>query len=271
MNYNRVDGTFELRDVPRGSYWVSAISFPDPGTGVTPAQIARNTAVAPIEVSNADVENVVLAFTPGFSIRGRVELDGASLSSLPDVDRTRVFLLPGEAMPRGGGEPQPIRTDGTFTLESVQPGNYRMIITPMPPDAYIKSARLGQTDVSSEMSISGPVSDFLDILLSTKGGQIDGRVVDKDERPMQAIQVVLIPDQQRNRRDLYKLGTSDQNGQFRMRAIAPGDYKLFAWEDLEQGAYNDPDFLRKYEALGMPVKVSESAKQNIDVKVIPAN
>jgi len=54
-----------------------------------------------------------------------------------------------------------------------------------------------------------------------------------------------------------------------MRTIAPGDYKIFAWEDLEPGAYNDPDFVRKYEALSTPVKVSESGQLAVEVKVIP--
>jgi hypothetical protein len=56
-----------------------------------------------------------------------------------------------------------------------------------------------------------------------------------------------------------------------MRTIAPGDYKLFAWEDLEPGEYNDPDFIRKYEALATPVRVSESSNLTVEVKVIPEN
>lgn len=55
-----------------------------------------------------------------------------------------------------------------------------------------------------------------------------------------------------------------------MRTVPPGDYKLFVWEDLEPGAYNDPDFIRKYEELGTLVKVSESAKLTVEAKIIPA-
>lgn len=270
MNYNPANGTFELRDVAAGSYWVRAIGLPDPGAGLTTADIARNSAQVAVEVSNADVENVVLAFTPGFLIKGRIDLDGASLSTLPDIERTRVFLAPIEPTPLSSPLQQ-MKADGTFTVENIQPGDYRATITPMPPNTYIKSVRLGQTDVSSGVSISGPVSDSLEILLSTKGGQIDGTIVDRDQKPMRGVLAILIPDRQRDRRDLYKFGTSDQNGQFTMRTVAPGDYKLFAWEDLEPGAYNDPDFVGKYEALATPVKVSESARMTGEVKMIPAN
>ena len=88
---------------------------------------------------------------------------------------------------------------------------------------------------------------------------------------MQGIQAVLIPDRQRDRRDLFRFATSDQTGHFTMNAIAPGDYKLFAWEDLEPGAYNDPDFLRKYEALATPVQISESSTSTVEVKVLSGN
>ena len=88
---------------------------------------------------------------------------------------------------------------------------------------------------------------------------------------MPGVQAILIPDRQRNRRDLYKFGNSDQNGHFTMRTIAPGDYKIFAWADLEPGAYNDPDFVRKYEALAIPVKVTQSGKLSVEVRVIPQN
>src|SRR5207237_3800186 len=118
------------------------------------------------------------------------------------------------------------------------------------------SFRLGQIDVSSGVTIAGPVSDSVDIFLSTKGGQVDGTVVDKNQNPMRGIQAVLIPDLQRDRRDVYRTATRNQNGQFTIRTIAPGDYKLFAWEDLEPFAYNDLDFVRKYEALATPVKIS---------------
>ena len=268
VNYNPVNGTFELRDVPSGSYWVRAIAV-DPRAGFTPADMARNSVQVAVEVGNADVENVVLALTSGFQITGRVVLEGAPLSSLPDIERTRVFLIPSAPLPFGS-PPQQVKADGTFTLENIPPGEYRVNVN-LPPNTFIQSARLGQTDVSAGLTISGPVSETLEIVLSTRSGQIDGTVVNNDQKPMQGVQAILIPDRQRERRDLYKFGMSDQNGHFTMRTVAPGDYKLFAWEDLEPEAYNDPEIVRQYEARASPVKVLESSKLTVEVKVIPEN
>src|SRR5437773_4019312 len=270
LNYNPANGTFEIRDVPAGSYWLRALVLPDPGAGFTSGGIARNNTVVPLEISNADVENVALVLTPGFQVKGRIELDGGSLSTLPNIDRTRVFLTP-LAQPAFGFPEDPIKADGSFTLQNVYPGEYRINVVGMPQNAFMQSARLGQADVSSRITLLGPVSESLEIVLSTKSGRIDGSILDKDQKPIQGIQAVLIPDRQRERRDLYKFAPSDQNGHFTMTTISPGNYKLFAWEDIEPGEYNDPDFLRKYDALGTPVQISESSKSTVEIKVLPRN
>jgi hypothetical protein len=220
-----------------------------------------------VDVSGADVENVVLAFTPGFFIRGRVSLDDGT--ALPNPERTRVLLTPIEPAPIAM-PPNTTQPDGTFTLENVQSGDYRVNVTPMPPNSYIKSARLGQTDVLPGLSIGGPVSDALLVVLATDPGEITGTVVDRDQKPMRGVQAVLIPQRDRTRRDLYRTAVTDQNGRYTIRNVPPGDYKLFAWEDLEPFSYNDPDFLRKYEEQGTPLNVDPSSKLSIEVKVIPA-
>jgi len=54
-----------------------------------------------------------------------------------------------------------------------------------------------------------------------------------------------------------------------MKDIAPGDYKLFAWEALDNFAYFDPDLIKQSEAKGKAVHVEESAKLKVDTRVIP--
>lgn len=55
-----------------------------------------------------------------------------------------------------------------------------------------------------------------------------------------------------------------------MRGIAPGAYKVFAWEALEPNAYFDPQILRQYEDQGKPIRVVEGGKVTAEVKMIPA-
>ena len=43
---------------------------------------------------------------------------------------------------------------------------------------------------------------------------------------------------------------TDQEGRFTLRGITPGDYRIFAWEDIEPFAYFDAAVVKQYEAAG---------------------
>ena len=101
-----------------------------------------------------------------------------------------------------------------------------------------------------------PGGGALEIVLSPNGGQVDGVVLDDKQQPAAGAKVALAPDEaRRGRTDLYKTAVTDQYGRFTMRGIAPGDYKLFAWAELEPGAAQDPEFLKPYEKAGEAVSV----------------
>ncbi len=68
---------------------------------------------------------------------------------------------------------------------------------------------------------------------------------------------------------LYGHAFVDASGHFSIDNIAPGDYKLFAWEDPAPHTYFDPEFLRPVEDKGAPVNIEESSKKKIDVRRIP--
>ena len=53
--------------------------------------------------------------------------------------------------------------------------------------------------------------------------------------------------------------------------IAPGEYKLFAWELLAPYSYFDPDVLREYETKGTPIVISEASREAVELRVIPTN
>ena len=54
------------------------------------------------------------------------------------------------------------------------------------------------------------------------------------------------------------------------KALPPGGYKVFSWEALESNAYYDNDVLSRYETQGTAVRIQESSKETVDLKIIPA-
>ena len=278
-NYNSTTGTFDMRNVPPGAYWLRAQASESTATAViTPNAVGRTlsealsmatssrTAVQRTLDVGADIEGVLLELGPGISIPGTLRVEGAPLPTTPSP---RVVLR--TASVNGIASPTlPLNADGTFTLTNVMPGEYRATVLGMPVDYFVKEARIEQTDVLNDLWVTtGPVRGTLNIVVSSGAGQIDGTVIDSRLQGVPALQTILIPDQNRDRIDLIKTAVTDQSGKFTLRGVAPGNYKIFAWEAIEPNAYFDPQILRQYEDQGKPVLVTEGGKILADVKMIP--
>src|ERR1700674_4621394 len=67
----------------------------------------------------------------------------------------------------------------------------------------------------------------------------------------------------------FRTESNHQHGRFTIRGIDPGSYTLYVWQDLEDGVYRDPDFLKSQEANGTAVKVEEGSHQQVELKVSP--
>jgi hypothetical protein len=55
-----------------------------------------------------------------------------------------------------------------------------------------------------------------------------------------------------------------------LKNLDPGEYKVFAWEDVEAGAYMDPEFVKPVESQGESVTIRENSKERLQLKLIPA-
>jgi hypothetical protein len=274
--YNPATGKFEVPDVTPGSYWLEVSVVPQgpppapaPGAAATPAfpLLSIASTQLPVDVYGGDIENMILTVTGGISIPGRIR--GFERAVAPCQSLVSATSRGSNFMSLRTGRVQPA-ANGTFSIPAVTPGEYKLTITGLPPDAYVRDARLESNDALEGLTISDRVDGSLDVTLSMESAQIDGTVTYADGKPAGNVQAILVPERIRNRQDLYKTATTSQDGRFDMRGIAPGDYRLFAWEDLEPFAYFDPDVLRQYEAQGQRIRVEESSKVAVETNLIPA-
>jgi sarcosine oxidase gamma subunit len=283
VTYDGRDGTFELRNVSPGPHTIRA-TLPNSANTVTLANAGTISAASQVVLGQVslnvvgDMDGVVLTLSAGVSISGRLSVEGPDTPGTPGTSSLslyRVQLRPAVANSPFVGSPQPqsqsTSADGVFRIDNVVPGEYVIAVVPLPSDTYVKQARFNQNDVLSKpMQFSSSDSGTLEVLLSSRGGQVNGTVVDEQQRGIPNTQAVLIPDRFRDRFDLYKTSTSDANGHFTLHGIAPGEYHLFAWEAIDPYAYFDPDLMKQFESKGKPVHIAESARESVDVQVIPA-
>jgi protocatechuate 3,4-dioxygenase beta subunit len=274
-------GEFEFANVIPGTYYVRALLFAPAGArGARGANPAANPAAAQgpiadaraqVTVSGVDVDNVTLTLRPGISINGRVRADGlASITDLQGFERMNVVLAAADDLTT---QPQPARfnADGTFTAANVFPGTYRIRIDGRPTDVFMKSITFGSTDLMRDaFVVSDSVQGTLDVVVSSHAGQLEGNLFDKAQKPVPGAQVTIVPTLYRARRELYRTAITDTNGHFTIASVTPGDYKAFAWDELEPFSYFDADFIRKFENEGKPFTLAESGKATVDVRIIPS-
>ncbi len=254
-------GTFEFAGIPPGSYLLTA---------QLPNDAQRNiSGETPLEVGDANLSNVEVVIGPGLNITGHVRMEGKTGA---DMSQVSVGLEPlGGSTTIGDSYDATIKPDGTFTFHDVSEGRYRLDVTPIPPGFYLTAG--GASDVLETgltITRSHPIPS-LELTLTPGTAQIDG-TVSNDDRPFQGATVVLVPDvNRRGQPRYYKVSMSNQSGKFVLRGIAPGDYTIFAWEEIERDAYMDPDFLQLYGDRGKEVSVDAGSHQTIELPLILAS
>jgi hypothetical protein len=271
------DGQFELRGVAPGAYVLRA-------TAGTDAQTL--TARQDINVVAADVDGVKLAPLASFRLSGHLRIEGAAAA---DLTQYTVNLRQAELPEDLGlfmtqdffGASAPADRLGNFEWKNVNPGNY--IVQVYGGEAqgsfFVKSVTLGGRDVETGFTANGPTA--LDLVVSSRGGMIEGVVVEKEkdgnndhaeeDRPVVNATVVAVPEEKyRKLPGRFGSGTTDQHGRFTIRGLAPGGYTLYAWQDVDEGAYHDADFLKSQEANGKAVKVEEGSHQAVELKLSAA-
>jgi hypothetical protein len=276
-----------------------------PGSYVLFAEDGRNYASAPmpIEVGDRDVENLRIGVRPKLTLTGRVTLENsASENAGPGDARPVIVLHQGSAsLPMSTARPDP--NTGAFVINNVSPGEYqfrvqlfeeqslgateytlgptgfRPLVPPGTPEElfsqvsdaspfYVKSAKLGQRDVTNGLTITEGTQDRLEIVLTRGSGSVEGFVAEPGRNAAAGSTVVLIPAVARKNVSLYKSTVSDGSGRFRFQGIPAGDYLVFAWNDIETGAWQDPEFMRPFESRGFKVQVSGNSNQDIQLSLI---
>jgi hypothetical protein len=261
--------TFEFQGVPPGSYVLVAQQPSNPQERKT---MWGRTA---IEVGDTNIENAEIVVGPGVDVLGRIRVEGKTgVDMSKDLGNLVGVLEPQEAWSLASLTPDidsaSVKPDGTFTFREVPEGSYRINFSPVPTGFYLKSS--GAADVL-ETGISvgrGHSPPALELVVSAGAARIDGTVSNGEEY-LPGASVVLVPDgKQRSQPNYYRQAVTDQLGRFAMRNVVPGDYTLFAWEQIERGAYMDPDFLGQYEDRGKAVHVEEGGHSSVQLDVIPA-
>ncbi|HKV80729.1 MAG TPA: carboxypeptidase-like regulatory domain-containing protein [Candidatus Sulfotelmatobacter sp.] len=266
------DGSFVIHDVSPGSYTILASIEGSP---------VPMSARQSLQVGSTNVEGLRLSPQPGTTMQGRMRIEARDATG--HFDPERVFLAlqsvdseQDEGMLAGResfSNLAHVARDGSFQWTDVPAGSYYVQVmgdTKANEGWFVKSAAAGGRDINeSGITVDGGTVS-LDLVISANGGVVEGVVVDLKGEPVSNAVVVAVPEaRMRSRIDHYRKTVADQTGRFRLRGLRPGDYTIFAWENVEGEAFYSPDFLKTYEGRGSAMHVSDAERKSLQLQAIP--
>jgi beta-lactamase regulating signal transducer with metallopeptidase domain len=267
---NGGSGSFETQGVLPGSYFLFGRIPQDNANGGAGFAFAR----IPIEVGSEDIGGLSVTINRSVNLTGTVTVDGRPPVGVP----ARVTLLVDDGSIKLGiyrtlsERFTPADANGAFTIIEVPPGPYHVDVAPnLPETIYVADVRQGARSVfDSGFEVTSKTPDPIQVLLSSGAATVEGTVVDAVAKPIAGATVVLAPpENRRQNRLLFHQAVTDKNGRFSLRNVAPGGYKLFAWQQqLPKSTWFNSGFMSRYEASGRPLTVSQGATVTQQITVI---
>jgi hypothetical protein len=260
MSPRRDTGEYELRGVRPGSYDLIA--------QVRNAGVLMFDGRAAIRVRSGDLQSLTIVVKPVVTVSARFIVGGNSAIDLSQLElqleqRDRVgYRLPALA----GSDPRATMRFGRVPSSMAVPVVYGPY-----PDAYVADLlQEGRSVFDGGVITIGSQPVSVDVVLNGDGSRIEGSVQGAPSANFESTRVVLVPESPRRANPLlYQAVNPDANGRFTLRGVAPGNYKVFAWESVPSGAWENAEFLAPFERQGKVLRVEPGIPASVSVDWIP--
>lgn len=161
-----------------------------------------------------------------------------------------------------------LKKDGSFALGAVPLDTYRIAVNFLSEPKYIQKLSVSGARVSGRDLILTATNDVdLTIVMGRGFGGISGVAV-RDNRGVDGVMVLLVPDSGVNLDDDSRMDQSDSDGSFQLGGIIPGKYRLLAIQDGWGLDWRNPAVLKPYlnKAELLQISASDSRKINVEVQ-----
>lgn len=279
---NASRGEFELM-LPAGSWNVFPVipnraqnlnGMPDlPPRGVP----AYTTGRVSVEVKDRNVDGLTVTIG-STDITGRIAVDSSVRTPGFSPANTEVRLVPVDSTPAPLWHHFQIVTvgaDGKFTFAAVPPGAYRLQVARLSAEVYISDIRIGQTSIFNDaiLQVKAERVEPVEVVLSAAGGTVRGnlQVTGRALSSTALKRVVLVPMSPRRENPLLyrQQFLRPEEQEFQFVNVAPGPYKVFAFEDLPSGgAEMNTEYMSRYESSGESITVASAGTVRASVRLI---
>jgi hypothetical protein len=217
-------------------------------------------ARVPVDVGNDNVDGVVVRMEPGMTINGRVRVESAAgtgapaqswgltlTSSEPGLDSRRMQWDKGSSM---------------FSTSDLTPGRlYDLRHATRPVLSQARHDR--NRDLTRDETPITQSGLELDVVLADEGGVIQGPVEDADGKPFAGGAGITVLQDGR----LARLNSSGPDGHFRIQNIAPGNYRIYAWDNVTDAEFADEGWMKRHGGYGQSVTVASGQTATVELTV----
>jgi hypothetical protein len=261
----RRNGDFEIRGIRPGLYDVFPVI-----TSTIDGEIRYASGRIPVEIRERDVDGLVISISAGIDVRGHITVNGDA--SLLQNRTLRVSLRALDNIPQPIvdrlGSPR-VESNGSFAIKHVPEALYSLVAGPLPPNIYVADIRQrGVSVFDNGFPVGSDAVAPLEVLLNTDAQALEGNVIDTKQNAVPQAWIVLVPNSRRQNPSLYRTGTSDKEGRFKIPNVPPGEYIAFASKSFPGPFWLNPDFLARYEARGERVSVKAGSTAALRLKAI---
>jgi Carboxypeptidase regulatory-like domain len=272
-SWNNRTGAFEFPALPAGTYTlqVYAVDSNDHGLQVTErVTVDKNVMGLNIALNQSMAISIVVRneFGPqspshncsgGFSaIRRGEEVDCSQVPitmTLMSVDTGRFQV-----------NAQPISKENpSLQLSGVMPGKYVVRVMSL-VGGHVHSVRCGGVDLLREALIvpAGGQSSPIEVVLRDDGGSVKVQV--HSDKQSQSGRILLLAEFAPNL--IPVILDIDPTGNREYGGLAPGNYKVFAFDSIEGIEYGNPEAMEKYASKSATVTVTPNGNAAVSVDLI---
>ncbi len=259
------DGTWTVSNVPPGEY---RVSIRTPPRDNQPAQEAQLT----VHATGVDLEGLSLVAGAGGTVRGQVVTDdGSPLPAGYERMQVRPRFSPGGgrimtsvSSPDSGR----VRSDGSFELLGVLSDNV-LSVAPLTGDWTLKAIEVEGRDLADQpLPVEhGATLSGVRVVLTNRPTTIQGALRDEKQNPAEGT-VIVFPEDSAKWRDgtrMIRATRPDQRGRFAFKGLPAGDYLLVALDYVQEGQWNDPEFLDGLKSRGERVALADAESKQMDL------
>jgi len=301
------DGHFELRGIPTGSYDIVATApdaqgraFPGraridvgsedlqnvtitvhPGVEVrTRVTLDEKPIAAQPVIAQPGIPNITFDASGGRTVGILLSTSAPALtdrgSGNPAI-RIQLRSKENYAAPFDSAAAMNVSSDanGAVVFPNVPESVYSVLVSgTVPATVYLSDIREGGVSIyDNGLTVGAQSPGTVDVILKSGGSTITGTVRDAANKPVVNGNVVMVPPQSQRRNPFrYKNVRTGLDGSFTISAVPPGDYTLFAWQDvfsIPTTAYMNAEFLSKYESRGKTVSAAAGVSPSAQLTVLP--